>query len=185
MIRPTDPAARVWIRVLRAAAVGVVIAGGTMQARAQDMPIRKPGLWEISMQTTNAPSQRVRHCIDAKTDRQMQKVGQGLDRNACSRNEWRKDGDRYLGDAQCRFGQSVATTRSVFAGDFGKSYRGEVETKFEPPMSGVSQSKVTIVARWAGACPAGWKPGDMELPGMGRMNVNELVAGRAAGPPPR
>jgi hypothetical protein len=50
-------------------------------------------------------------------------------------------------------------------------------------MGGVSQSKVTIAARWAGACPAGWKPGDMQMPGMGRMNVNELVAGRAARQP--
>jgi hypothetical protein len=101
-----------------------------------------------------------------------------MDRSACSKNVWRKDGERYLGESECRFGPTVATSRSVFGGDFGKAYRGEVDTKFEPPMGGVSQSKVTVTARWAGSCPAGWKPGDMEMPGMGRVNVNELAAGR-------
>jgi hypothetical protein len=27
-----------------------------------------------------------------------------------------------------------------------------------------------------GACPAGWKPGDMEMPGMGRVNINEMMS---------
>jgi hypothetical protein len=169
------------VRALRAAVVGAALVA--CAAQAQELPMRMPGLWEITMQTTNAPSQFVKHCIDEKTDRQMQQFGQGMDRSACTKNTWRKDGERYRGESECKFGASVATTRSTFAGDFGKSYRGEVDTRFDPPMGGVSQSKVTIAARWAGACPAGWKPGDMEMPGMGRMNVNELVAGRAARQP--
>lgn len=49
--------------------------------------------------------------------------------------------------------------------------------KYSPPMAGVSQSKVTMQAKWTGACPAGWKPGDMEMPGgMGRVNVNEMMS---------
>ncbi len=31
-------------------------------------------------------------------------------------------------------------------------------------------------ARWVGACPSGWKPGDMEMAGMGRVNVNEMMS---------
>jgi hypothetical protein len=179
-LAPAPSAARAR-HALRALLAAVALAAGV--AHAQDMPARKPGLWEITMQTTNAPSQTVKHCIDEKTDRQMQQLGKSMDRNACTKDLWRKDGERYLGESECKFGASVATSRSTFAGDFGRSYRGEVDTRFEPPLSGVSQSKVTIVARWAGACPAGWKPGDMETPGMGRMNVNELAAGRAAKQP--
>ena len=167
----------------RAAVAGVVLLLATGGAHAADgLPARKPGLWEMTMQTTNAPSRTVRQCIDAKTDEQMQRFGQGTAGEQCTRNTFRKDGDRYVGESECRLGQTVATTRAVFAGDFGRAYGGEIESRYAPPLGGVAQSKVMITARWAGACPAGWKPGDMELPGMGRMNVNELAAGRAAQP---
>ena len=165
-----------------ALALGFVLLGGAGVVSAQEMPSRKPGLWEITMQITNAPSQNVKHCIDPKTDRQMQSIGQSLDKDACTKNTWRREGNRYLGESECKIGASVATTRSVFAGDFDKAYRGEVDSRFEPPMAGVAQHKVTVTARWAGACPPGWKPGDMQTPGMGRMNVNELMAARSQKP---
>lgn len=135
------------------------------------------------MQTTNAPSQTVRQCIDDKTDAQMQRFAQGLDMKTCARNVWRRDGDRHIGDTECKFGASTVTSKSVFSGDFSKAYRGEIESRYSPPLGGVGQAKVTINGRWAGSCPAGWKPGDMEMPGMGRINVNELMAGRAAKAP--
>jgi hypothetical protein len=148
-------------------------------AVAQELPARKPGLWEITMQVTNAPSQTMRQCIDARTDQQMQRFGQGVSQAQCSRNTLQRDGERWIGESECKLGSSTMTSRSVFAGDFGKAYRGEIESRYVPPMAGVSQSKVTVSARWAGACPAGWKPGDMEVPNMGRVNVGELMS---AGP---
>jgi hypothetical protein len=151
------------------------------QALAQEMPARKAGLWQLSMTVSGAPAQIIRHCIDEKTDKQMQQLGQGMDRSACSRNEWRQEGDRYIGESECRFGPSTTTTKIVFQGDFSKSYKGEIEGRIDPPMGGMSQTRTTITARWVGACPAGWKPGDMEMPGgMGRINVNDFPAGRAA-----
>jgi hypothetical protein len=158
-------------------ALGVLATG---PSGAQELPSRKPGLWEISMQTTNAPSQVVRQCIDAATDQQMQRFGQGMDLKSCSKNVWRKDGDRYIGESECRLGNSVATTRAVFGGDFSTAYRGEIDARYAPPIGGVGASKVTITARWRSVCPTGWKAGDMEMPGMGRMNVTELMAARAA-----
>jgi hypothetical protein len=109
----------------------------------------------------------------------MQRFGQGLSQQQCTRNTIRRDGDRYVGESECRAGASTMTSRSVFAGDFDKAYRGEVETRYQPPMAGISQSKVTMNARWVGACPAGWKPGDMEMAGMGRVNVNEMMSAAA------
>ena len=167
------PAARpVAVRLLCAA----LACGGAGAAAAQQLPTRKPGLWQITMQVTNAPSQTMRQCIDARTDPQMQRFGQGVSQEQCVRNTMQRDGDRYVGESECRVGATTITSRSVFAGDFGKAYRGEVESRYVPPMAGVSQSKVTVNARWIGACPAGWRPGDMELPNMGRVNVGELMS---------
>jgi hypothetical protein len=165
-----------------APAVAAVLAAAA-SASAQELPARRPGLWEVTLQTTNAPSQTVRQCIDEKTDAAMQRFTQGLDLKHCSRNSWRRDGERHLGEAECRLGASTMTSRSVFSGDFSRSYRGEIDSRYQPPVAGVGHAKVTIVARWVGACPAGWTGGDIEVPGMGRMNVSELMAGR--GPKPR
>ena len=148
-------------------------------AHAQEFPPRKPGLWELTMQTTNMPSQSIRQCIDERTDAQLQRMGQGMGDQQCTKNTFRKDGDKYVGESECKVGASVATSRAVFGGDFDKAYRGEIDVRYAPAVAGVSQTRMTISARWASACPAGWKPGDMEMPGMGRMNVNELMAGRA------
>jgi hypothetical protein len=146
---------------------------------AQELPSRKPGLWEITMQVTNSPSQTMRQCIDEKTDQQMQRFGQGMSQQQCSKNVLKRDGDKFVGESECKVGTSVASSRSVFAGDFDKTYRGEIETRYTPAMAGIAQSKVTLSAKWAGTCPTGWKPGDMEMAGMGRMNVNELMTNRA------
>jgi hypothetical protein len=151
-------------------------------AAAQGLPARKPGLWEITMQVTNAPSQTMRQCVDARTDAQMQRFGKGLGREQCTRESMRRDGDRYLGESECTVGASTMTSRSVFAGNFAKAYRGEVESRYVPPIAGVSQSKLTVNARWIGACPAGWQPGDIQVPNMGRVNVSELMAPRAQRP---
>jgi hypothetical protein len=94
-----------------------------------------------------------------------------------------RDGDRYVSESECKLGPTVASSRSVFGGDFDKAYRGEVDTRYVPPMGGISQSKMTMSAKWAGACPAGWKPGDMEMPGMGRVNVNEMMSSMPGKPP--
>jgi hypothetical protein len=179
MLRPADRRRR----TLSGLGIALALAAGT--AGAQDMPQRRPGLWELTMQTAGAPSQTIRQCIDEKTDAQMMRFGQGVGARQCSRNVYRKEGDRYVGESECRIGGTTAITRATFGGDFQKSYRGEIDARYTPPMGGVGQSRVTVSARWVGACPAGWKPGDMEMPGMGRMNVDELAAGRAAKPPVR
>lgn len=165
----------------RLAAALLALAAGP--ALAQELPSRKPGLWEVTMQVTNAPSQTMRQCIDEKTDLQMQRFGQGLSEQQCTKNITRRDGDRYIGESECKIGSSVAISRSVLGGDFGKAYKGEVETRYAPPVGGISASKVTILAKWTGGCPAGWKPGDMEMPGMGRVNVGEMMSSTPTKPP--
>ena len=149
--------------------------GGAGAASAQELPARRPGLWAITMQVGGTPPQTVRQCVDARTDRQMQRFGQGLGEEPCLRDTLERQGERYVRESECRVGASTMTSRSVFAGDFSKAYRGEVESRYAPPLAGVSQSRVTVSARWSGACPAGWKPGDMEVPNMGRVNVGELM----------
>ena len=43
-------------------------------AWADDLPLRKAGLWEVKMtvENRNAPGQTIQQCIDAATDQMMQ-----------------------------------------------------------------------------------------------------------------
>jgi hypothetical protein len=159
----------------RTAALALAALLGAVPPLAAE-PMRRPGLWEVTMQTTGAPSRRVRHCVDARTDRAMQRFGQATEKDACTRDTWRRDGEVWIGESECRVGRSTAATRSVFAGDFQGRYKGEVDTVFTPPLASISRSKVTIAGRWLGPCPRGWSPGDMDVPGMGRVNVVDRFA---------
>lgn len=149
----------------------------SIPAFAQELPKRKPGLWEIKSATAGQPGARippVQHCIDEKTDQLLQQSLAPKVKQDCSKQELRKDGNRVSIDSVCRFGNTTATTHALFTGDFNASYRGEISTSFEPPMMGQKEHRTTIEARWIGPCQAGQKPGDMVLPGGMRFNPAEM-----------
>lgn len=152
--------------------------GTSLTDNLPQWPARRPGLWQITLQSAGVAPQVVRHCVDARTDRLMQQLTEGTDANTCSRRTYSREGERYLGESECRFGTSTALIRSSVQGDFSRSYKGEVENRIEPPTAGINQYKVSLSARWLSACPAGWKPGDMDVPGMGRVNLAEVQAAR-------
>jgi hypothetical protein len=68
-------------------------------------------------------------------------------------------------------------------GDFGSHYTVDIKSSTTgaaaPQMNG--EHAMTLEATWKGPCPAGFKPGDMELPG--GMKINMLtMGGSGAGP---
>jgi len=162
------------VRRTRALA-GAVVTLTAVAALASELPARKPGLWEMSITSGAEPAVTTRQCIDAATDARMQQAGRGIMGANCSKDVTRRDGARWVTESECRVGTSTIVSRSVITGDFQQAFRIEVTSRYTPPLMGTAQDTSTIDARWAGACPAGWKPGDMELPGSKRrMNVNEM-----------
>lgn len=153
----------------------------TQNVLAQDFPARKAGLWEISMQTDGSPRQGLKHCVDEKTDKQMQQLSQGA-AESCKVSPLRKEGNSLVSEQQCTFGKQNIASRSVITGDFQSKIRTEVSSTYTPPLAGRATGKTLVEAKWTGACPSGWKPGDMEMPGGGRMNVNQMMEGVGKNP---
>jgi hypothetical protein len=138
----------------------------------------------MTVQTAGTPATRTRQCIDAKTDARLQQMGQGVMEGTCSKNVLRRDGSRWVSESVCRMGKSTITSRGVVTGDFDRELRMVIDSEYAPPLMGMSKDQTTITQRHAGACPAGWKPGDVEMPGtQQRMNVMEMPG--AGGKPPR
>ena len=143
---------------------------------AKDMPKRKSGLWELSMKmdASSAPL-RMQQCVDEKSDDLMQQQGEKQSRANCSKNTLSKTGNRITSEAVCKLGETTATTKAVFSGDFSTAYRAEIHSSFSPPLHGMKESNQIIEAKWLGPCKPGQKPGDVVMPGRGTINPAEMM----------
>ena len=154
---------------------GCAIAALSASAFSADMPKRKSGLWEIKMNHEGSPGMGpIQQCIDQNTDNLMQQKAKD-NKQDCSVMDVKTSGNKVVIHAVCKMEGSTATTDGVFEGAFDSAYKGTMKTQFNPPMHGMSQSNMTLDARWLGACKAGQKPGDVIMPNMGGMNVTEMM----------
>lgn len=148
------------------------LAGGVLAA---DTPKRKPGLWEINTHMEGMPSMgAIQQCIDKNTDNLMQQQAQ-KEKPDCSVMEFKQQGNRYTMHSVCKMDKTTATTDAVFTGAFDSAYKGDMHTRYNPPMQGMSESRMSMEARWIGPCKAGQKPGDVIMPNMKGMNLNEMM----------
>lgn len=147
-------------------------------ALAQDLPKMKPGLWEATT-TTGGRSGAPPHvskssiCMNETVQKDVMAFGQNMGAK-CSKNTMRKDGNKYLGEAECAMGNMTVKSQSVttFSGD--TSYRTESRATFSPAMAGVSESTTVHESKYAGPCPANMKPGDMNMGGR-ISNINDVA----------
>jgi hypothetical protein len=145
-------------------------------ASALDLPKRKSGLWDIkiSRASTNRPAQTIQMCIDQKTDNMAQQMGESVAREACSKQQIRREGNKIVGDSVCKIGDTTATSHTVFSGEFDRAYHGEIHTKYSPPLMGKSDNLTLIDAKWTGPCQTDQKPGDMIMPNGMKINIHEM-----------
>ena len=144
-------------------------------AGAVDMPKRKAGLWEINTRMEGMPNMGpMQQCIDQNTDNLMQQQAK-KEKMDCSAMDIKPQGNKLTIHSVCKVEGTTATTDAVFVGAFDSAYKGDMNTKFSPPMHGMSESKMSIEAKWLGACKPGQKPGDVIMPNMGSMNMNEMM----------
>jgi len=155
----------------------LLCVAATAGAATFDYPPRKPGLWELTLSQADAPDAKphvVQQCIDARTDAAMREMGSGATRDACSKQDTRKDGAKIVVDSVCKMGATTMTSHAEISGDFGSSYRMESHTTYEPPLAGRAKGSAVVQARWMGPCKAGQKPGDMIMPNGKTMNFMDM-----------
>ena len=144
-------------------------------ALAADMPKRKPGLWEINMRMEGVPNLGpMQQCIDQNTDNLMQQKAKDNKQN-CSVMEIKTTGNKVNIHSVCKVEGSTATTDAFFEGAFDANYMGTVNSRFNPPLYGRSESNMTLEGRWLSACKPGQKPGDVVMPSIGGVNLNDMM----------
>jgi hypothetical protein len=163
----------------------VLIASAfAVQAAAQPaMPSRKPGLWKQTIASSRAgkaqPPLVSTICMDPTVDKAMSVFGQNAGQSACSSNAVSRTPTGYKFGSVCKMGGAgTITSQGAASGDFNTNYKvvmNSVTTGASmAAMNGASST--TITATWAGACPAGTKPGDMTMPGGIKINMLSAMA---------
>ena len=161
-----------------------VLLCGAMPATAEELPKRKPGLWEIRMVVggREVPLRNIQQCTDAETETLMSTNLGGVMGSHCEQPKISNSGGTITVDSRCTIGSRPTTTRAVIRGDFDSAY---TVTLTSPPAAGGSltgsasdaQPHMTMEARWVGPCREGQRPGDIIMPGGIKLNVRDLAIG--------
>ena len=164
---------RLFVSVL---AVGAAFASS---AAAQEIPMRRAGLWEVTInhEGRNTPPQTMQQCTDAETDKLMNAFGGDLSADLCAKQEIKKVGATIVINAVCQIGPMKSTSQSVITGDFISNYTVKVTSKLEgvpAAAQGAAGGTTTIQARWVGACKPDQRPGDIVMANGQTMNIREL-----------
>ena len=175
--------------IARATALGLTcLLSSTVVLADDSLPHRKPGLWEVTMQMPSMPGGGMKssECIDEKTDEAMQKKAMsGGERGGetCRQTSQKRSGNTVDIVADCTSAEGKSHVVSHYTGDMLGSYAGESVVTFDPPRHGRKEMRMGMQAKYAGACPADMKPGDIRTGGM-TMNPSQpggVMPGMPAG----
>lgn len=160
-------------------AVFVFAASLAVSSQAADLPKRKSGLWEIQTQMSGMPSGMpgqgpMQFCVDQASDDVLRERGDAGHKANCPVMEVKPGAGRMTVHAVCKENGLTTTIDAVMTGDFGKAYRNEMLSRFDPPQGGMREMRMVQEARWLGPCKAGQAPGMVMMPGMGGGNMEQM-----------
>jgi hypothetical protein len=143
-------------------------------ARADDLPTRKAGLWEMKIvkSGTGLPDMTMQHCTDETTDKDMSNTVSPMAKQVCSKQDVQKTGTGYVSDSVCTVAGVSMTSHSDISGDFNSGYTVKTTAHIQRGDKPVD-TVTTIEAKWLGACKPDQKPGDIVMPGGFKLNVKD------------
>ena len=151
-----------------------------VSAQAQDLPPRKPGLWEIktAVQGRSLPLKDVRHCVDQSTDKMMNAALGLATWQACSKKDVQKSGNTTTIDSVCKVNGATNTSHTVITGSFDSAYTVTIASTTEggEKVKGMPKGEhhVAIEAKYLGPCERGQKPGDIMIGDGIKINIQNM-----------
>jgi hypothetical protein len=148
----------------------------TAHAGAEPLhPKRRAGLWEVKSAGADALGMApTRFCVGEATDTARAHLDRSPGtRGSCSLGEFVRSGDAWVAESVCREGRSSVVSRAVARGDFETEYR--IDTLVTHAAGGTTrrEDREAVLARWLGPCETGQRPGDLVIPGMGTLNMDD------------
>jgi hypothetical protein len=158
-------------------ALGLLIVLPVLHASAEELPIRKAGLWEMKVMRAGSPNpdMTMQQCTDETTDREMSTSISPMAKEICSKKDVQKTANGYVSDSICGLAGVSIASHSEIAGDFNSAYTVTSTSHGEGGPAALKGDHVTTVeAKWLGACKPDQKPGDVVMPGGLKMNIHDM-----------
>lgn len=160
------------------ALIVVTLLSCSQTVAAQDeaiaIPARKPGMWELRMQTKYQPDVTMQLCVDAANDKEMMDAWLSMVTSICPAPKWSREDGAIVIASDCQSGGTTVLARAELSGDFQSEYTLKVRSQ-----AGLGDgAKVDLVhtTRWLGeACTGGLIPGGVRLPNGARMNMKRMM----------
>jgi hypothetical protein len=143
----------------------------TTPIRADELPSRKPGLWEVKtrIDIRNVPTVVIQQCIDAATDQMMLSIAGPYSQDICPKRTVQRSADSITIDSACTFAGKPATAHAVVTGSFDSGYTMTVTSRSDAEPG--NTMTMNIDAKRLGPCAADQKPGDMILGNGIKINI--------------
>jgi hypothetical protein len=151
----------------------LILVLGVTAAAAAELPVRKAGLWTLSVKNSDGRTVSMQQCVDAKTDAALQSMGGGMAQRACSKRDVQRSGDTITIDSVCTIAGRTRTTHAVITGSFDSNYTMVMTSQGQ----GTPAASTTMTAKWTGPCAAGQKPGDTIMANGFKMNILQMQNG--------
>lgn len=133
-------------RTMFVTAAAVCLVCATVANAVEEMPKRKPGLWEITTVLPVVGPKKVKICIGAADDIAKPENAAG----PCSAPKMTRSGDGVVVDVVCTSPQGKQTINMAFSGDFETQYHGKLKMTFDPPIAGMDNMAMTIDGKYLG-----------------------------------
>lgn len=148
-------------------------------ASADDLPVRKAGLWEMKLVTSGSPvpEMTMQHCTNETVDKEMSNNVSPMAKQICAKQEIKKTATGYVSDSECSVAGVSTTSHAEITGDFNSAYTVKTTSHAQGGVAGTAgrDSTTTLQAKWLGACKPDQKPGDIVMPGGGfKMNTRDM-----------
>ena len=157
-------------------------------ARADELPIRKAGLWEMKVMRAGAPApdMTMQQCTDETTDKEMSTALSPMAKDICSKKDITKTATGYVSDSVCGLAGVSIASHAEITGDFNAAYTVKSTSHSEGGPAAMKGDHVTTIeAKWLGPCKPDQKPGDIIMPGGMKMNIHDLDKLKALLPKPK
>jgi len=129
-----------------ALAGAAIIAGGVASSVcADELPVRRPGLWQLTTVADTIGMKTFETCITA-ADSILTGVGQPN----CTTSKVLRLGEELYVDVECKTETGKQKTSTVLTGDFATWYRAMSKMTFDPPEGGIPNMGVTVDGKYLG-----------------------------------
>ncbi len=123
----------------------VAVAATVMPAHADELPVRKPGRWQLTTVAESIGMKTFETCVT-----QADGIVPGVGDKNCRISKVKRLADELYVDVECRADAGTEKTSTVLTGDFSTWYRAMSKMTFDPPQQGVSHMGVTVDGKYLG-----------------------------------